>query len=105
MLQATGTYAVDKDSSMQLVINVSRVKEGIAKRIANNEVAKQAIQQGISCTERLAGALIRDFCMWQIDSTSIIKFSVNKGHETAFRQTVAEWLEPHISGARLIGPK
>jgi hypothetical protein len=103
--QATGTCTADKDSSRQLAIDVSRVREGIAERIANTEVAKQAIQQGISCTERLAGASIRDFRMWRTDSTSVIKFSVDKGHEAAFRQTVAEWLEPHIPGARLVGPK
>ena len=84
MLQATGTCAADKDSSRQLVIDVSRVREGIAERIANTEVAKQAIQQGISCTERLAGASIRDFRMWRTDSTSVIKFSVDKGYEATF---------------------
>lgn len=35
----------------------------------------------------------------------MIKFSVDKDRETAFQQTTAEWLEPHIPGARLVGPK
>ena len=39
------------------------------------------------------------------NSTSVIKFSVHKDYEAAFRQTTAEWLEPHIPGARLVGPK
>ncbi|KAH0555915.1 hypothetical protein GP486_006140 [Trichoglossum hirsutum] len=90
MSQATGTGAADKDSSRQLVIDVSQVREGIAERIANTEVAKQAIQQGISCTRKLAGASIRDFRMWRTDSTSVIKFSIDKDYEAAFRQTTAE---------------
>lgn len=39
------------------------------------------------------------------DSASVIKFSVDKDKEAAFRQTTAEWLEPQLPGARLIGPK
>ncbi|KAI9765966.1 MAG: hypothetical protein M1840_006973 [Geoglossum simile] len=38
--QATGTCTADKDSSRQLVIDVSQVREGIAERIANTEMAK-----------------------------------------------------------------
>lgn len=39
------------------------------------------------------------------DSASVIKFLVDKDKEVAFRRTTAEWLEPHLPGARLIGPK
>jgi hypothetical protein len=35
----------------------------------------------------------------------VIKFSVDKEKEAAFRQTTAEWLEPQLPGARLVGPK
>ena len=30
---------------------------------------------------------------------------MEKDKEAAFRQTTAQWLEPHIPGARLVGPK
>ncbi|RYP14536.1 hypothetical protein DL765_006312 [Monosporascus sp. GIB2] len=39
------------------------------------------------------------------DSTSVIKFSVDKDKEAAFRQMTAEWLEPPLPGTRLVGPK
>src|SRR5438132_954383 len=56
--------------------------------------------------ERLAGTVIKDFRVWRAnDSASVIKFSVDKDREAAFRQTTAEWLEPHMLGARLVGPK
>lgn len=95
-----------KDCGRQLVIDVSRVREAIMERVASTEVAKQAIQQGIDGTERLAGAALRDFRVWRMNNNaSVIKFSVEKDREAAFRQTTAEWLEPHIPGARLVGPK
>jgi hypothetical protein len=44
--------------------------------------------------------------VWRLDNnTSVIKFSVKKDKEAAFQQTTAEWLEPYILGARLVGPK
>ena len=53
-----------------------------------------------------AGATAKDFRVWWAnDSTSVIKFSVDKDKEAAFRQTTAVWLEPQIPGARLVGPK
>ena len=56
--------------------------------------------------ERLVGAMIKDFHVWRVNnSTSIIKFSVEKDKEVAFQQMIAEWLEPHIPGARLVGLK
>jgi len=70
------------------------------------EAARSIIQQGVSGVERLTGAAIKDFRVWRKDdSVSVIKFSVDKDKEAAFRQTTAEWLEPYIPGARLIGPK
>ena len=30
---------------------------------------------------------------------------MEKDKEAAFRQMTAQWLEPHIPGARLVGPK
>jgi len=70
------------------------------------EAARSIIQQGVNGVERLTGAAIKDFRVWQKDdSVSVIKFSVNKDKEAAFRQTTAEWLETYIPGARLIGPK
>jgi hypothetical protein len=38
-------------------------------------------------------------------NASVIKFSVEKDKKAVFQQTTAEWLEPHISGARLVGLK
>jgi hypothetical protein len=96
----------NKEHNRQLVIDVSRVGEGAAEKVADTEVAKRTIQQGMSSVERLAGAMVKDFRVWRAnDSTSVIKFSVEKDKEAAFRQTTAEWLEPHIPGARLVGPK
>jgi cell division septum initiation protein DivIVA len=96
----------DSESDRQLVIDVSRMGGEATERVANTEAAKQAIQQGMSGVERLAGAAIKDFRVWRAnDNTSVIKFSVDKEKEAAFRQTTAEWLEPHLPGARLVGPK
>jgi hypothetical protein len=104
--RSTSAGATDKEQNRQLVINVSRVGEGTAERVANTEAAKQAIQQGMSGVERLAGATVKEFRVWRAnDSTSVIKFSVEKDREAAFRQTVTEWLEPQLPGARLVGPK
>ena len=97
---------MDKDHNRQLVIDVSRVGEATIEKVANTEAAKQAIQQGMNGVERLVGATIKDFRVWRANnSASVIKFSVEKDKEAAFRQTTAEWLEPHIPGARLVGPK
>jgi hypothetical protein len=88
------------------VIDVSRVEEQTAEKVATTEAAKQVIQQGMSDVERLTGAIIKDFRVWRAkDNASVIKFSVEKDKEAAFRQTTAEWLEPQIPGARLVGPK
>ena len=74
--------------------------------MANTEVAKQTIMQGMSDVKRLTGATIKDFRVWRAnDNMSVIEFWVEKDKEAAFRQTTAQWLEPHIPGARLIGPK
>lgn len=88
------------------MIDVSRAGEGTTEKVANTEVAKQTIMQGMSDVERLTGATIKDFRVWRVnDNTSIIKFSVEKDKEAAFRQTTAQWLEPHIPRAMLIRPK
>jgi hypothetical protein len=56
--------------------------------------------------ERLAEAAVKDFRVWQVnDSANVIKFSVDKDKEAAFRQTTVDWLDPQIPGARLVGPK
>jgi hypothetical protein len=90
----------------QLVIDVSRVGEGVAEKVSTTEAAKQTIQRGMDGVERLAGASVKDFRVWRAnDSASVIKFSVDKDREAAFRQTTADWLVPHIPGARLVGPK
>ena len=105
-LRTASTGRVDKEDNRQLVIDVSRVGEAVADKVANTEAAKQAIQQGTNGVERLAGAAIKDFRVWRAnDTTSVIKFSVDKDKEAAFRQTTAEWLEPLVPGARLVGPK
>jgi hypothetical protein len=89
-----------------LVIDVSRVEEQTAEKVATTEAAKQIIEQGMRNAERLTGAIIKDFRVWRVsDKANVIKFSVEKDKEAAFRQTTAEWLEPHIPGARLVGPK
>lgn len=96
----------DKDYNRQLVIDVSGIREAIIERVASTEVAKQAIQQGIDGVERLVGAEIKDFRVWRTNNNAnVIKFSVHKDYEATFRQTAVEWLEPHIPGARLVGPK
>jgi hypothetical protein len=60
----------------------------------------------MSGVERIAGAAIKDFRVWRAnDSTNVINLSVEKDKEAGFRQTTAEWLKPHIPGARLVGPK
>ena len=94
------------DNNRQLVVDVSRIREAIIEKVASTEAAKQVIQQGIDGIEKLAGAEIKDFRVWRTNnSASVIKFSVEKNKEAIFRQTTAEWLEPHIPGARLVGPK
>jgi hypothetical protein len=106
--RTTNDRTVDKNKNCnrQLVIDVSYIREAIIERVASTEVAKQAIQQGIDGTEKLAGAALKDFQVWRINNNaSVIKFSVEKDKESAFRQTTAEWLELHIPGARLVGPK
>ena len=56
--------------------------------------------------ERLAGDIPNDFRVWRAnDSTSVIKFLVDKDEEAAFRQTTSPWLDPRIPRARLIRPK
>jgi hypothetical protein len=96
----------DKENMRQLVIDVSRAGDGTAEKVANTEVAKQAIQQGMSSVERLAGTAVKGFRVWRAnEGTSVIKFSVDKDKEAAVRQTTADWLEPALPGARLVGPK
>jgi hypothetical protein len=98
--------STNSGDTRQLVIDVSRAGEGTAEKAANTEEARRAIQRGMDGVERLAGAVIREFRVWRAnDSTSVIKFSVDKDKEAAFRQTTAEWLEPTLPGARLVGPK
>jgi hypothetical protein len=95
-----------KEPNQQLVIDVSRAGSEATERVATTEAAKQTIAQGIKDVERLTGAILKDFRIWRTsDSASIIRFSVEKDKEAAFRQTTAQWLEPHIPGARLVGPK
>ena len=97
---------VGKTDNRQLVIDISRVSEATIEKVANTEDAKQAIQQGMNGVERLAGTMIKDFRVWRVNnSASVIKFSVEKNKEAVLRQTTGEWLEPHIPGARLVGPK
>ena len=100
------TMDAGKADNRQLVVDISRVREATIEKVASIEAAKQAIQQGIDGIERLSGAEIKDFRVWRTNnSASVIKFSVEKNKEAIFRQTTAEWLEPHIPGARLVGPK
>jgi hypothetical protein len=104
--RTTSTGTADKDNLRQLVIDVSRVGEGTAERVLTTETAKQAIQQGMNGVERLAGTTIKGFRVWRAnEGASVIKFSVDKDKEGAVRQTTAEWLDPQIPGARLVGPK
>lgn len=82
------------------------MEEGAAEKVTTTEVAKQTITQGMRDVERLAGDIPKDFRVWRAnDSTSVIKFLVDKDKEAAFRQTTSQWLDPHIPRARLIGPK
>ena len=56
--------------------------------------------------ETLAGATAKGFRVWPSNEiTSVIEFHVDKDQKVAFRETVADWLEPHIPGARPVGPK
>ena len=88
------------------MIDVSRAGEEATEKVATTEVAKQTIAQGIKDVDGLTGAILKDFRVWRTsDSANIIRFSVEKDKEAAFRQTTAQWLEPHIPGARLVGPK
>jgi hypothetical protein len=90
----------------QLVIDVSRVGNSTAEKVATTETAKQAIQQGMDGVERLVGMTVKGFRVWRAnEGANVIKFSVDKDKEAAFRQTTSEWLEPQLPGARLIGPK
>ena len=78
----------------------------MAEKMANTEVAKQTIIQGINNVKRLTGVTIKNFRVWQAnDSASVIKLSVKKDKETAFQQTTTHWLKPHIPRARLVKPK
>lgn len=104
--RSTNSGATDKEKSRQLVIDVSRVREEVVEKVATTEAAKQAIQQGMNGVEQLAGATVKGFRVWRAnDSASVIKFSVDKDKEAAFQQTTAEWLEPQMPGARLVGPR
>ena len=80
--------------------------ESTAEKVATTETAKQAIQQGMNGVERLVGTTVKGFRVWRAnEGTSMIKFSVDKDKEAAIRQTTAEWLEPALPGARLVGLK
>ena len=71
--------------------------------MTTTEVAKQTITQGIMDVEMLAGNIPKDFRVWRAnDSTSVIKFLVDKDKEAAFRQTTSQWLDPRIPRARPI---
>lgn len=87
------------------MIDVSWVEEQTAEGVFTTDAAKQIIEQGMRNSERLTGARIKEFRIWRAnEKANVIKFSVEKDKEAAFRQTAAEWLEPHIPGARLVGP-
>jgi archaellum component FlaC len=104
--RSTNPGTADKENSRQLVIDVSKVREEVAESVATTEAVKQAIQQGMNGVERLAGATAKDFRVWRVnDSTSVIKFSVDKDKEAVFRQATDEWLDTQIPRARLVGPK
>lgn len=106
LTQSTNLGTTRKEDKRQMVIDASRVREDVVEKVATTEAVRQAIQQGMNGVERLAGATVKDFRVWRAnDSASVIKFSVDKDKEAAFRQTTAEWLEPQIPGARLVGPK
>jgi hypothetical protein len=104
--QATNSQTPNTELNCQLVIDVGQVREEELERVVTTEAAKQTITQGMKEVEGLTGAVLKDFQVWRTNnSTNIIKFSVEQDKEPMFRQTTAQWLEPHISGARLIGPK
>ena len=104
--RTTSTGTADKENVRQLVIDVSRVGQGTAEKVATTEAAKQAIQQGMDGVERLAGTAVKGFRVWRAnEGASVIKFSVDKDKEAVVRQTAADWLEPALPGARLVGPK
>lgn len=68
------------------MIDVSRAGEEATEKVATTKAAKQTITQGIKDVERLTGAILKDFRVWRTsDSASIIKFSVEKDKEAAFR--------------------
>jgi hypothetical protein len=74
-----------KADNRQLVVDVSRVREATIEKVASTEAAKQTIQQGIDGIERLARAEIKDFRVWRTNnSTSVIKFTVEKNKEAIF---------------------
>lgn len=102
----TNSGTIRTENSRQMVIDVSRMRGDMADKVATTEAARQAIQQGMNGVGRLARATIKDFRVWRAnDNATIIKFSVDKDKEAAFRQTTAEWLDPQIPGTRLMGPK
>jgi hypothetical protein len=63
--RTTSSGPIDKEDKRQLVIDVSRVREAAAEKVANTDAAKQAIQQSMNGVERLAGAAIKDFRVWR----------------------------------------
>lgn len=105
-LPQTTSARNSKDPNRQLVIDISRADEEAVEKVATTEVAKQTIAQGIKDVARLTRAILKDFRVWRTsDSASVVKFSVERDRMAVFGQTTAQWLEPHIPGARLIGPK
>ena len=81
------------------------MEEGAAEKVATAEVAKQTITQGIRDMERLAGDISKDFRIWRAnDSTSVIKFLVDKNKEAAFRQTTSQWLDHASPGLGSVDP-
>lgn len=84
--RTTSVRTLNQETDRQLVIDVSRLGDRVIDKIATTEVAKQTIIQGISDVKRLAGATLKDFRVWRgNNSISIIKFSVEKDKEAAFR--------------------
>ena len=78
----------------------------MVEKVATTEAAKQAIHQGMSGVERVAGTIVKEFRIWRAnEGTNVIKFSVDKDREAVVRQTVADRLELALPGARLVGPK
>jgi regulator of replication initiation timing len=78
------TTSTSTTSNRQLVVDASRVEERMAEKIANTKAAKDTIQQGMRCVEKLAGATVKDFRVWRTNnSMSVIKFSIDKDHEAA----------------------